>query len=188
MGSVLRPYQGFKSRLALAYVASTDLYNGDTPTNNTYVDIFADQSFEVKYPGSIILVNVRGHLFINNVTVSNEHASFALIDGTTRYSLGNGYGVYHNAFAGHSMLAITGLGVGTHTIRLQTYGATGGPATYYCRASTLPNLEPLFMGVFELASWTHPRRRGYQGMQARLALDSVVTADTSFALTASAYN
>jgi hypothetical protein len=185
---VNRLFQGWRPRVALDWTANTDIYIGATPTNSAYVDVpTTSQSFNVLYPDSLLLVCIRGNLAVFNGAVANEHASLFNIDGT-QYLCGGGWGAGFNILGGISVYPFENMAVGSHTIKLQTFGGTGS-STYYCRASSLPNIESIGIRIFELPRRSSRNNRGqYSAQRSRIALNYQQVADLSGVLSATSFH
>lgn len=114
--------------IRLAYRRSTNL--SISLTQNTWMDLCTDQTFRVGSKQSLILIGVRGGQYASlpaGASPSNIGGAI-LLDGTTRYKLGGALISssatqigYINPYAGGSMIGLTGLSPGTHTVRLQVF-------------------------------------------------------------------
>lgn len=138
--------------LLLDYSAATDIANNLALTANTWTDIGTNQSFTVGSANSIIHVQVSGVVNVSPSGSAANQASRLVIDsaGTAILkSLGGNIvaaGVYGNALAGAGVITLTGLAIGTHTVKLQVI--SGAASVVYCRASS-NGLEFLQIRVVE---------------------------------------
>lgn len=136
-------------------VEASDLFAGTVVTATTWTDFKANQNFTVGNANSIIIITVTGVATLGGTTAGSK-SSRIVIDsaGTPIYRyVGGDYcsnaGDSVNIFAGSGMGIITGLSVGTHTVKTQTYTSAGNNVLY-CRPSTQPNTEFFTTTVLEL--------------------------------------
>jgi hypothetical protein len=139
------------SMCQLIYTASSDVAPGLAMTASTQTDAHGNQPFAVDSANSVVEIEVRGTAHITSATAGAQGGSRILIDNATGYFLGGALvpasGAYINALSGVGVVAITGLSVGSHTVKVQAI--CSHTATLYCRAATFPNFEGLSITVSE---------------------------------------
>lgn len=140
--------------LLLSATESTDLHNGTALTAGVWTDVSSNRNFTVTSSNSIILVSVAGAFQSGGSTVANNNARIAIDSGGTpiyKY-IGGGTNMtatlWANPLAGSSLIAITGLSAGVHTIKVQA--RSGANNSLYLRASSQPNIEFMTTTVLEI--------------------------------------
>lgn len=132
----------------LEFTPSTDVWSAQA-FGVSVNDTMTAQNFTVASTGSVVGISVLGCLLCtNNSAAGNLFRTQVLIDGATAYSLGeasNPYaGGFCNAFTGTNTIWLTGLSVGTHTIKVQLACLNASSVVYF-RVGTNPGTE--FMRV-----------------------------------------
>jgi hypothetical protein len=147
------------TKVQLDWAASTDI-NGVALTATTWTDTFANQTFTVDDPNSVVEISVGGYAQVYGAT--NQGSSRIVIDsaGTpiTKMlgSMVEGSSVVGvNILAGTNIIPLTGLAAGPHTIKVQVW-AGGAGSSLYCRASSFPNNEFLNIRVLERKQSSSP--------------------------------
>lgn len=139
----------------LASVESTDLFNNTPISATTWTDFKANQNFTVDNANSVILVSVNGQAQIGggNGLVSSRIVIDSAGTPILRYLGGNNpsgqAGGYTNPFGSGGFFIITGLALGTHTIKTQVY-VSAGSSVLYARCATFPDNEFFSTYVLEL--------------------------------------
>ena len=141
---------GVISKLQLNYTANTDLASGVALSANTWTDLGTAQSFTVDDTNSTVEIHAGGFAYIIPTTVSAELAARLVLDGASTYSFAGSYvraGDGNNCFDGNTPVFLTGLSVGSHTVKVQVYCTQA--ATLYCRCASVPGIEQLLIRVVE---------------------------------------
>jgi hypothetical protein len=122
---------------------------------NTWTPVRAASSFNVTQAGSLICISVVGTVIVvgSGAQTDLRIGSSLVVDNTTRYRLGGSINhsasEINNALSGAGLVTITGLSVGSHTVRLDVIADQSALA--YNRVATLPNFESLLIQVDEIA-------------------------------------
>jgi len=125
------------TKVQLDYAESTDIANGSTLTANAWNDVGTNQTFTVDDVNSVIEISVSG-----NVLANSQVASRIIIDsaGTpiTKYIGGSGSNNpnFANILAGSTVVSITGLATGSHTVKLQANPGTNTGIVIYCQPAS----------------------------------------------------
>lgn len=129
---------GGSASLLLDYTNNSVGINGTSVTVSSTLDIFANQNFTVASGGSgIVEFSMRGVVLANSsgsqvgaqlVIDSGGTPSVVPIGGCTPNSS------FPNALSGSAPVKISGLSVGSHTVKLQILNAAGATIAVYCRS------------------------------------------------------
>lgn len=141
-------------RLALEYVASTDLMVGTSIAANVWTDVAPEQSFRVDLSRSTVEILCFGSLFMQAATAGTSLQSRLVIDaagsaivkqlGCTLIETNNGW---QSPLCGNGPMKLQNLATGTHTVKLQI---TANVASFgLLRAAAYPDLEFLTIQVLE---------------------------------------
>lgn len=139
--------------LIMDYTQSSDI-NGVALTQNTYVDVLANQNFTVANASSLIAVIVGGMAF-NNVASLQQSVRFQIDSAGTPinrrlggfYMDSNAQGM--NFFAGSVPVYLSGLSAAVHTIKLQATSSNATPGNFYCRPTASSPFEYLTIQIVE---------------------------------------
>lgn len=122
----------------------------------TWYDFIPAQTFRVDSKNSLIVIACRGMLMggYNGGTGATQVKCRLAVDGGTYYQYGgnttdDGF-TNQNVLAGGNPVVISGLSVGTHTVKLQTYSTTAN-TNVYCRSSSQLDMETFGMQVTEFS-------------------------------------
>lgn len=124
--------------LLLDYTNNSVGINGTAVTATNTLDIFANQSFTVASSGSgIVEFSMRGVVLANSS--GSQVGTRLVIDsaGTPlNVPLGGGTPTsnFPNVLAGSAPVKVSGLSVGSHTVKLQVLNAAGASIAVYCRS------------------------------------------------------
>ena len=139
-----------QAKLQLASVAASDLANGTAVAGGTFTDVNSNLSFGVEDASSVVEIAVSGFVNVQTAAAGAFIESCVLIDGTTRVTLGGFVtqvaATPCNALAGAGPVPLTGLAVGTHTVRVQVVCTVA--ATMNCRPGSF-GYESLRVEVME---------------------------------------
>jgi hypothetical protein len=142
---------GAVNKVQLNYTAAMDIENGSSVSAAAWKDVGTNQSFTVDDASSIVEIHGGGFAFLIPTSVDAEFAARFVIDsaGTPQnINFAGGFGKAGqgaNAFDGAAPAIVTGLSVGSHTVKVQVVSTQAG--TLYCRASG--GLESLMIRVIE---------------------------------------
>lgn len=143
--------------ILLDYTAVTDINNGTAVPAVTWTDVGTNQSFTVASASSVVEIAVRGAMILGagSVVAGSQSQARIVIDsaGTpiTKPYGGADYpvaGLYMNPLSGGGPVKVTGLSVGTHTVKTQVF--ISHAAALYCRAASSP-YESYAIQVTEMA-------------------------------------
>ena len=144
---------GETTSLLLNYAASTDLFNATSISNGSWVNVIANQNFTVTDATKLVMVTVAGSIRIGNSTTDALGSVRIVIDsdGTPIYkNLGFSQSkpsTYSNILSGNNLIFFSGVSAATHTIKLQMYSSGGTNNIIYCRCSTVPEQEFLYIQI-----------------------------------------
>jgi hypothetical protein len=142
---------GQVNKRQLNYTAATDIANAVAVSTAVWVDVHTNQSFAVDDASSVVEIAVRGTVLVSSPTNGSQVGTRILLDGATGYFLGGGLmpaaSAYLNGLSSAGIVALTGLSVGSHTVRVQAICSAN--AALYCRPATFPNYEGLSIVVME---------------------------------------
>lgn len=142
--------------LRLSVVDSTDLHNGTTCPQGTWVDVRANQNFTVASTDSIIAISIRGCAHLGSPSANVVSNSRIVVDsaGTPiNRMLGGvnsgGGNLYGNPLAGADTVYLTGLSAGVHTLKTQ-FIAVNAAGALYLRITSNPLEECFATEVLEM--------------------------------------
>lgn len=139
--------------LLLDYEASSDLASSVSLTVDTWTDIDSNKSFIVTNASALVEIAVRGNILMG--TSSQIIASRLVIDsgGTPIYKyLGGAYGpsgTYGNPLTGISPVKLSGLALGSHTVKVQMITNNIGQV-WFCRPASQSQTEGFRIQVTQL--------------------------------------
>jgi hypothetical protein len=141
-------------KLLLNYTETADKFSGSQMTIGTWYDLLTTQTFVVDDASATIEVVVSGNVLAGYNNSSASPRTQLVIDATG-YRLGSqktdGLS-WGNPFAGVGPVPITGLAVGSHTLKVQVTsdaGAGASAAGIYAQFATNPNRDFLQVRVWQ---------------------------------------
>jgi len=133
-----------QTKLQLRSVAATDLFNGSAGATGAWTDITSSVGFSVEDANSVVEVSAFISMSIAMGATGAYFGVRELVDGSTiipvcATQLAANQSSANNVLVGGASGELTGLSVGSHTVKLQYFCAQS--TTLYLRAATNPNFE-----------------------------------------------
>jgi len=146
---------GGVATLLLDYRATTDIATPATLTADTWTDLGTNQTFTVTDATAQIVIAIGGAVTVGNSATPGNVGSRLVVDsaGTPITKFLTCFfrisGAYHGGPIGGPAISIGNLSAGDHTVKSQIF-FSGDTTNLYCRPSTQPNFEGLYIQVWQV--------------------------------------